>query len=190
MVELNETAHKILDIAQKYTQILGFHGFSYRDIQKDLGIKTSSIHYYFPSKQDLIFKMIERYILRYELLLTSIDQEQIEPLEKLRKFGEIFLLSAKQGKFCLCGILMQEVQTFPTNIIKELKHFFLINESWLEKIITAGLKAKKIKKCIDPALSALHYIAILEGALLLASLKNPHSYLKSLIENFLSLIAA
>ena len=52
MKPLNDTAHKILDVAEHFTQSLGFNAFSYKDIQENVGIKTSSIHYYFPTKTD------------------------------------------------------------------------------------------------------------------------------------------
>ena len=70
MTELNETAHKLLDAAEFYTQTCGFNAFSYKDLQKDVGVKTSSIHYYFPTKKDLAITMITRFVERYRQHLT------------------------------------------------------------------------------------------------------------------------
>src|SRR5699024_11730842 len=40
----------------------GTNAFSYKDISKEIGIKTSSIHYYFPTKNDLIVAVLEHVI--------------------------------------------------------------------------------------------------------------------------------
>lgn len=61
MQQLNDTAHKIFDIAEHYTQTRGFNAFSYKDIQNEVGIKISSIHYYFSTKKNLALSMTERY---------------------------------------------------------------------------------------------------------------------------------
>ena len=61
MLELNETAHKLLDSAERYTKSQGFNAFSYRDLQNEVGVKTSSIHYHFPTKKDLALSMTARY---------------------------------------------------------------------------------------------------------------------------------
>ena len=53
MKELSPTAAKIADIAEHFIQSRGYNGFSFRDIQDALGIKTASIHYHFKTKQDL-----------------------------------------------------------------------------------------------------------------------------------------
>ena len=46
--------HKqILDIAEMLIQTQGYNAFSFRHIAKIIGIKTSSIHYYFPTKAEL-----------------------------------------------------------------------------------------------------------------------------------------
>ena len=44
---------QILDHAITLMMLRGYNGFSYRDLSELVGVKTSSIHYYFPSKEDL-----------------------------------------------------------------------------------------------------------------------------------------
>src|ERR1700720_895295 len=43
----------ILDAAERRMQIGGFGGFSFREIAADVGIKSSSVHYHFPTKENL-----------------------------------------------------------------------------------------------------------------------------------------
>ena len=77
MKELNPTAEKIVDLAESYMQSRGFNGFSFRDIQNELGIKTASIHYHFKTKQDLAQTVFERYLVNYEVALKRIESQDI-----------------------------------------------------------------------------------------------------------------
>ena len=51
----------------------GFNGFSYRDLAELVGVKTSSIHYYFPSKEDLVLEAVKEYSARLAERIRSID---------------------------------------------------------------------------------------------------------------------
>ena len=55
------TAELILDAAQVLVQEVGFNGFSYAHIAEKVGIRTASIHYHFPNKEDLGEALITRY---------------------------------------------------------------------------------------------------------------------------------
>ena len=44
---------EILEVGQELIQTVGYDGFSYRDIADRVGIKSASVHYYFPAKTDL-----------------------------------------------------------------------------------------------------------------------------------------
>ena len=49
---INMATH-ILDVAQQLIQTRGYNAFSYADIASQVGIRTATIHYYFPTKADL-----------------------------------------------------------------------------------------------------------------------------------------
>ena len=53
------TKDKIIEIGNKFLVEKGYNAFSYADISKSIDIKTSSIHYHFPSKVDLCLAIIE-----------------------------------------------------------------------------------------------------------------------------------
>ena len=57
-----ETKEKIVTEAITFIMTRGTNAFSYKDISKEIGIKTSSIHYYFPTKNDLIVAVLEHVI--------------------------------------------------------------------------------------------------------------------------------
>jgi TetR/AcrR family transcriptional repressor of nem operon len=47
------TAGKIVAAAERRMRESGFHGFSFRDIAADVGIKSASVHHHFPTKEHL-----------------------------------------------------------------------------------------------------------------------------------------
>lgn len=56
-----DVSKQIIDLSQELFQQKGYKAFSYRDLSKLIGIKTSSIHYYFPTKDDLALALVIRY---------------------------------------------------------------------------------------------------------------------------------
>jgi AcrR family transcriptional regulator len=47
---VNETAEKLMDLAESHIRRAGYGGFSFRDLAAEIGIKSASVHHYFPTK--------------------------------------------------------------------------------------------------------------------------------------------
>ena len=60
MAPRGTTKRRILDLAENLLQRLGYNGFSYQHLSKELGIKNAAIHYHFPTKEELGVEIIER----------------------------------------------------------------------------------------------------------------------------------
>ncbi len=54
--------HQIVKVAETLIQTKGYNAFSYRDIAAQVGIKTASIHYHFPTKADLGKAVVKHHI--------------------------------------------------------------------------------------------------------------------------------
>ena len=50
----------IMDAAERRMQLGGFGGFSFRELAADVGVKSSSVHYHFPTKEALAAAVIRR----------------------------------------------------------------------------------------------------------------------------------
>ncbi|MEO1802679.1 MAG: TetR/AcrR family transcriptional regulator, partial [Cyanobacteria bacterium J06629_2] len=87
---VNPTAQKILTVAQHNVQTKGFNGFSYRDLAVEIGIKTSSIHYHFPTKDDLALALVEAYHNAFEAELSKIRVESGNGRSQLKKYIQLF----------------------------------------------------------------------------------------------------
>ena len=107
-----DTSTKIMDAAEGYMRTRGYNAFSFRDIAADIGIKTASIHYHFPSKADLGAAVTERYTERF--LEHLGPPEAYNHTKQITRYIAAFRSSYSAGdQMCLCGMLGAEVSSLP-----------------------------------------------------------------------------
>lgn len=163
----------ILDIAETLIQTQGYNAFSFRDIAQAIGIKTSSIHYYFPTKAELGKAVVARHIDALHIELVEVlKNEAISSKKKIHLFlDSVFSKTyASNRKMCLGGMLASDVLTLPETIQFEVRVFFNRIEKWLEQLLSQG-KAKGDFHFTGSAKKEAEFIlALLEGSLLLARL--------------------
>jgi TetR/AcrR family transcriptional regulator, transcriptional repressor for nem operon len=175
---MSDRKEEILKIAQHLTQVKGLNGFSYIDISKTIGIKTSSIHYYFKTKDDLAIAIIKRYHENFKEQLDGIDSKSVDPKEKLANFSEIFkTLASTKEKFCLCGMMAAELAALSEEACKELSRYFHSVKTWLSGIFS-------ILGSDNPAAEAEAYLALLEGGLLLARVEKQPLMIERITKSF------
>ena len=187
MNERGDTATRILDVAQELAQTRGYNAFSYADIAEQVGIRTASIHYYFPSKGDLGRSLISRYQRTLEQGLAQIDRTAEDPRQKLRRYSEIFLEMMLHGeRMCLGGILAADILTLPAEIRDEVQAWFRLNERWLARVLDQGRTAGLLQFTGSPEVEARLLVASLEGALLVARSYGDVERLRQLAEKLLT----
>lgn len=184
--KLNDTAHQILDAAEKFTQTRGFNAFSYKDLQAEVGVKTSSIHYYFPTKQHLASFMAARYTDRFLKALQEIDARYKSSSERLTAIGQIFVDVAHSDKLCLCGMLTSDLLSLPDDARGELLKFFQDTEVWLAKTIRRGIVDREFRQNIQPEQAAAHLVATLEGAMMISRTRKEAEYMEAILHQSLS----
>ncbi|MGQ0792495.1 MAG: TetR/AcrR family transcriptional regulator [Deltaproteobacteria bacterium] len=161
----NPVAQRILDIAQELLQERGYNSFSYRDLSRQVGIKTSSIHYYFPTKERLAKALTVRYRERFQASLTAIDGQSGGAEEKFEIYLNLFLDGFRScKKICLCSMLAADFANLPASVQDEIKGLFRDNEAWLAKLLQTGGERGAFKFEADCGALAKVIFAALEGA--------------------------
>ncbi len=160
-----DTATRIMDVAENYIRTQGYNGFSFRDISAEIGIKTASIHYHFPSKEDLGAAVTKRYTERF---LTGLGLPDAYPAnEQVERYKEAFRSSYAAGEqMCLCGMLGAEISSLPANLMLESKEFFQRNMTWLEEVFLSDQEKKNSPDIAQQ--KALKLLALLEGGLIVS----------------------
>lgn len=167
-----ETVTRVLDVAERLAQVRGFNGFSYADISREVGVTTAALHYHFAAKADLGHALVVRYTDRFVDELARISDGGGSALEMLRQYVELYRRVLEGKRMCLCGMLAAEQQTLPAVVRDDLTVFFRINEEWLTGVLERGVAAGDVPAGIDAATAAQGIVGGLEGAMLLARLRN------------------
>jgi TetR/AcrR family transcriptional repressor of nem operon len=164
----SDTADRILDVAERLVQVLGFNGFSYADIAAELKITKASLHYHFATKAELGARLISRYHGRFQTALDAIDRESEDARRKLRRYAELYADVLRRNRMCLCGMLASDFATLPKPMKDGVRVFFDANEAWLTKVVEGGRRARTLRRDGQAHETARMVVSSLEGAMLVA----------------------
>lgn len=164
----------------------GLKGLSFRTLADEVGIKSSSVHYYFPEKSDLAQTLIERYSEEFFSQLHEIDGKSWGLTRKLKAFISIFEGVASEGKFCLCGMMAAEVDQLNEANRKQLAEYFTKTEDWLVALFTEH--KSEMTTNLNHRTLAKSLLSGLEGALLVDRVVGDTQRLKAQKDLFLKLI--
>ena len=161
------TTDKIIAAAERRMREAGFHGYSFREIATDVGIKSASVHHHFPTKEDLSAAVTRAYADRFMEALGDPDDRSRSGKELIALYVSLFRRAlVEDGQICLCGVLASEVAGLPPLVGAAARDFFERNIVWLETVLkrkSPRARPEQIK------LEALKTVALLEGAMLISS---------------------
>lgn len=150
----------ILRAAEARIRRDGFHGFSFRDLAVDVGIKSASVHYYFPTKADLGVSLMRNY--QEQMLAAFGDAGDDRALaDKLGAVRDAYRKKLSKAGICLCGILAAEHAGLPEPVGEALKGYLVACRNWLISAF-AGSGAG------EPEKRALVFSSAVQGALLMS----------------------
>ena len=169
MVRRTNTHRAILDLAESLLQDKGFNGFSYAHIATELGVKNAAIHYHFPSKEQLVGAVIQRYRDRFKLWINNARVKDLTSEEKLDWFFGIYTnTGADHGKVCLAGSLESEFNSLPASLREQTGALTKEMLAWLQETLEEGRQASVFHFNGNPADKAALILSSLQGALQMA----------------------
>src|SRR5258708_29556061 len=154
---MNETAERLMDLAEARIRQAGYRGFSFRDLAAEIGIKSASVHHHFPTKAGMAGAVGRRYGDRFfEMVVPRHDESGDDVIAIYRSAFRSAI--ERDGRMCLNGVLGAEAGGLPPEVVAEIAMFF--------------------RRCIDDLSSriggadavarAFHVMAAVEGSLILA----------------------
>ena len=180
-------ADEILEVGQELIQTVGYDGFSYRDIADRVGIKSASVHYYFPAKTDLAEAVAEQY--RTEFAETVNQISAIGALNRLAAFADIFQDTLENlDRVCLCGMLASESSSVPDTVSAQTRLFFNEQQDWIGQTIADGIDDGTIIATVEPDEFAKTFLSALEGAMMMARSMEQPEHLASVSKQMISLL--
>lgn len=164
-----DSATEILNIAERRMRLTGYNAVSYRDIAHEMGIKSSSLHYHFPKKEDLGTALVQRYSDNFSEALSRISSAGETPQQNIDAFAQIYGRELKQRRLvCLCAVLGAEAGGLPERVSAQVNQFFTRNIAWLE----GKYKALGVR---HPAQSAKTTLSLLTGAMMISAVNKDDS---------------
>jgi TetR/AcrR family transcriptional repressor of nem operon len=150
MDPMSDMKAAIMDAAERRMQQGGFGGFSFREIAADVGVKSSSVHYHFPTKEDLAAAVIRRWA---EYTSELIDKELEKDPDPVRVWTKAFRGTAySEAHMCPCTVLGAASQDLPKPVAKEVKGFFKMCQ---DKLVAEGLSPSKAAEVLSTITGAL-----------------------------------
>ncbi|MCL4461870.1 MAG: TetR/AcrR family transcriptional regulator [Nitrospirae bacterium] len=166
-METPDTTDRILDAAQDLVQSRGFNAFSYRDVAEKIHIRTASIHYHFPKKDDLALALIRRYHERFLYTLRQIGQGESRPENRLAAYMELFSdLSSRGERLCLFAVFSADATSLSEDVQAEIRSFYDTNVDWIANVIERGRQAGSFAFSGSSPEMARGIFALLEGEIL------------------------
>lgn len=151
---MSEMTNAIVDAAERRIRTAGYDGFSFREIAVDVGVKSASVHYHFPTKERLAAAVTRRYTDRFLKAVAERTAAGTGPVESWKY--EFRRALTEDGLMCLCGALGGCARSLPEEVVAEVRRFF---ELGVDLLVECGLSKEK----------ALSTFATLEGAMLMAN---------------------
>ncbi|MEM1108263.1 MAG: TetR/AcrR family transcriptional regulator [Planctomycetota bacterium] len=166
-----DTLTRLMDVAQDLVQRRGINAMSFQDLSEAVGIRKASVHYHFPSKDDMVVKLLERYREQFGQNVQAILRGNYSGAEKLKKYAGLFCGPLQQPPYdrgCLCGMLAAEMITLSESAAESVRSFFEENQAWIRTILDTGIEDGSLKLGGSSKAAAQFIFASLEGALLIA----------------------
>src|SRR4029079_1177667 len=146
----------------------GSASLNFRDLGHSVGVKSSSVHYYFPAKADLLKVIAGEYKTAF---LGALD-EGVRPGKSFKQdllvLVDLFLGAQGENLSCVCGMLATEADVLDPKVKTAVNQFFVALQQWVVRRAESwnvsrpsGLPATRVAEVL---------VSLLEGALLLSRL--------------------
>lgn len=160
-----DTKSALLDHAETLARQRGFDGFSYADLEAEVGIRKASIHYHFPSKGALSTALLARYHVTFTDQLNHISAAQPRASGRLLAFIDLYRQALNGGhSLCLCVALSVTQTALPDDSKVALDAFHHDVTAWLETVFRLGAADGSVRSVADPRAEARGALAQAEGA--------------------------
>jgi TetR/AcrR family transcriptional repressor of nem operon len=166
MMNAQTTREKIIELGRNLMQEIGYHSFNYKQIATKINIKNSSIHHYFPSKDDLAVAVIEQDKADFKALTQSIQSQSAT--EKVQALVDNYTQYFKNGrKLCVISTFGTSFNDVSESIrIASREHGALVGK-WFKDVLVDGLATGEFTFKGDPDETTALWMSALPGCLII-----------------------
>jgi TetR/AcrR family transcriptional repressor of nem operon len=176
-----DTRERIMVAARLTVQDRGYSGLSFRELAKEVGIKSASIHHYFPTKGELGGALADRYTSDFAAYLDGLLDEGLDPQTCLARYTDVFRDTLRNdNRMCLAGIMAAEHKELPAEVRTRVVKFGAMNEDWIARVLAKAGTANPE----DIRHRARAIFAAIEGAQLVARSRGDVSVYEEIVATY------
>ncbi|MBI3605594.1 MAG: TetR/AcrR family transcriptional regulator [Nitrospirae bacterium] len=186
--EHSPTKEKLLEMARQLMQTQGYSATSVDQICEAAGLTKGSFFHYFKSKEKLGKAVLDYYVLSsYQMILEAPFFKKKDPLHRLYGYLDFMVERFKDPaneSNCLLGNFAQELSdTHPEIRTRCAGHFTHLAELF-KKTLDETKASYAPEARLDTQSLSDHFIAVLEGSILLAKAKQDKGIIEKSLRHF------
>ena len=149
---------KLKIVATKHIRQGGYSSFSFRDLATKTKIKSSTVHYYFPTKAHLVEEIVNEYRSSFIDRLNSKSKKSTTTFKKIAVLIRLYDENLANDLNCLCGVLAAELNLLSPKEKNTVMQFIIQIEKWLRSELkeykpTNGLSVSELVHLIMSSLN-------------------------------------
>jgi len=172
---MSNTKEHIIEAASRLMHLGGFNHTSIDEVLKESGVGKGNFYYYFKSKEELGYAIIETNLKRFsEHVMGKAFGNHKDALEQVDDFLDIILELHRQRNCaggCPLGNMAMELSDIHEGFRRKIQGVF---EDWGLRLATVLQKVKadgRLGDSVEPEALAQFLVASVEGGILLTKVK-------------------
>ena len=180
------TRDQILHVATRLIHLQGYHSTSLDDVLRESGIGKGNFYYYFKSKEDLGYAIIDRVIEGFieRTLQPTFADGSADSILQVHAFLDRVLDNLRQRNSvggCPMGNLASELSDVHEGFRQRLAGIFIEWRSRLTEALNRGQARGRVRPECQAADVAEFLVAALEGGILLAKVTKDISVMEKCV---------
>ena len=181
------TRDQILNAAARLIHVQGYHSTSLDDVLRESGIGKGNFYYYFKSKEDLGYAIIDRITRGFveRSLGPSFQDADADPVGQIRTFLDRVLDAQRQRNCvggCVMGNLASELSDVHEGFRQRLASLFVVWRTHLADAVRRGQARGQLRADVDSGRLAQFLVAGLEGSILLSKVTKDITVMERCVE--------
>jgi TetR/AcrR family transcriptional repressor of nem operon len=181
------TRDQILNAASRLIHVQGYQSTSLDDVLRESGVGKGNFYYYFKSKEDLGYAIIDRIRRAFveRGLGPAFGDTDADPVGQLHGFFDRVLDSQRQRNCvggCAIGNLACELSDVHEGFRQQLAGIFDVYRDHVAEAIRRGQQSGRLRADADAVRVAQFLVGALEGAILLGKVTRDITVIERCVE--------
>lgn len=162
---------QIVDIIRNIISSKGIEYVTISEIASRIGTSKTAIYRHFKNKRDILSLLIDNI---EETLMEALDKAMVseDPVQNLKNVLLAHLTYARERRETSFIVIMGAMQFSDTFVRKKISLLIQKYLRKIEKILTSAIKLGLIKKDINPRISTIAFLGLIQSTVTVWSYKN------------------